>query len=190
MTILGWFVLTDASVRVIKNLIRCFVYLFFCLLVVEESPKSPSTVFFCLPVRSSRIDQCRHNLLIDRKFQRWSCRGNFYGTNLFYYLTKKTFFRSFKMFDCSRCQSTEIIGKVTEATLKFFCTFFVVPACHKPVHCPLTSKQHRWWTSATWTIFSSSKFMGIEPRAAGFGSKHANHGAILPPFPTSSGDFV
>ena len=50
-------------------------------------------------------------------------------------------------------------------------------------HCPLSSKQCRWLTSARSTNFSSEKYLGmlgIKPGAAGSGSKCANHCAMLP----------
>ena len=48
--------------------------------------------------------------------------------------------------------------------------------------CSLSSKQHHCLTSATPTMFPKKYgVLGIEPRAAGYESKYANHWAILSP---------
>ena len=49
-------------------------------------------------------------------------------------------------------------------------------------HCLVFLMHLRKLTSATWT---NSRTLGIEPGAAGCGSKHADHFAKLPPPPTS-----
>ena len=51
-------------------------------------------------------------------------------------------------------------------------------------HCPLSSRQRCWLTSAMLTIFSSEivlGMLGLKPEVAGSGSKFANCCTMLPP---------
>ena len=57
---------------------------------------------------------------------------------------------------------------------------------------PLSSKQRNWLNSATPTVHSlekNSRTLGIEPGAAGYGSKCANNCSTLPPTPFLSQSF-